>query len=79
MRLFAICRIPFASPGLAYLKWPNPVRPGDHLRLRVTVIETRRSSSQPTLGIMRWRWQLFNADWLEVLDLEATNLFDLAS
>jgi acyl dehydratase len=68
----------FASPGLAYLKWPHPVRPGDHLRLRVTVIETRRSSSQPTLGIMRWRWQLFNADWLEVLDLEATNLFDLA-
>ena len=68
----------FASPGLAYVKWPHPVRPGDALRLRATVIETRRSASQPTLGILRWRWQLFNAAGKEVLDLEATSLFELA-
>ena len=29
----------FASPGLAYVKWPNPVRPGDALRLRATVLD----------------------------------------
>jgi len=29
------------------------------------------------LGILRWRWQLFNARGVEVLDLEATSLFDL--
>jgi len=68
----------FASPGLAHVKWPHPVRPGDALRLRATVIETRRSASQPTLGILRWRWQLFNAAGKEVLDLEATSLFELA-
>lgn len=68
----------FASPGLAYVKWPNPVRPGDVLSLRATVLETRRASSRPTLGILRWRWQLFNAQGAEVLDLEATSLFDLA-
>ena len=68
----------FASPGLAYVKWPNPVRPGDVLRLRATVLQTRRASSKPTLGILRWRWQLFNAAGAEVLDLEATSLFDLA-
>jgi acyl dehydratase len=67
----------FASPGLAYVKWPAPVRPGDSLRLRATVIETRRSSAKPTLGILRWRWQLFNQAGTEVLDLEATSLFDL--
>ena len=69
----------FASPGLAYVKWPHPVRPGDVLSLRATVLETRRASSQPTLGILRWRWQLFNAAGVEVLDLEATSLFDLAT
>ncbi|WP_137895700.1 MaoC family dehydratase [Ramlibacter sp. 2FC] len=69
----------FASPGLAYVKWPSPVRPGDRLALRATVIETRRSRSQPELGILRWRWQLFNQQGAEVLDLEATSLFDLAS
>ena len=68
----------FASPGVEKIRWPNPVRPGDELRLRATVIETRRARSQPTLGILRWRWQLFNASGAEMLDLEATSLFDLS-
>jgi acyl dehydratase len=69
----------FASPGLAYVKWPHPVRAGDALTLKATVLETRTARSQPTLGILRWRWQLFNAQGTEVLDLEATSLFDRAS
>ena len=68
----------FASPGLAYIKWTHPVRPGDALSLRATVLETRRSKSQATLGILRWRWQLFNQRGIEVLDLEATSLFELS-
>jgi acyl dehydratase len=68
----------FASPGLQTVRWPHPVRPGDDLRLKATVIETRLSASQPALGILRWRWQLFNQHGREVLDLEATSLFDLS-
>jgi acyl dehydratase len=68
----------FASPGLAYLKWTHPVRPGDSLSLKATVLETRRSQKQSSLGILRWRWQLFNQHHTEVLDLEATSLFDLS-
>ena len=67
----------YASPGLAYIKWPYPVRPGDQLKLRATVLDTRLSRSQPTLGILRWRWQMFNGSGIEVLDLEAVSLFDL--
>ena len=67
----------FASPGLAYVKWPHPVRPGDRLTVKATVLDARRSRSQGSLGILRWRWQLFNAAGTEVLDLEATSLFDL--
>lgn len=67
----------FASPGLAYLKWPHPVRPGDSLRFRGDVIEARVARSNPELGILRWRWRLFNQHDREVLDLEATSLFDL--
>ncbi len=67
----------FASPGLAYVKWTHPVRTGDGLSLKATVLDTRRSASQPTLGILRWRWQLFNQDGTQVLDLEATSLFKL--
>jgi acyl dehydratase len=67
-----------ASPGIGYIKWPNPVRPGDSLTLRATVLETRRARANPDLGVLRWRWQLYNADAVEVLDLENTVLFDLA-
>lgn len=68
----------FASPGVEKIRWPHPVRPGDALSLRATILEVRRSRSQGSLGILRWRWQLFNQHHKEVLDLEATSLFDLA-
>lgn len=67
----------FASPGLAYLRWPHPVRPGDALMLEVTVIEARRSASRPELGIVRWQWVMRNGDSQVVLDLEATSMFAL--
>jgi acyl dehydratase len=67
----------YASPGLAYVKWPHPVRPNDVLRLRVTVLERRVSQKNSSLGILRGRWQLRNAAETEVLDLEATSLFKL--
>ena len=35
------------SPGVDELRWLRPVRPGDRLRARVTVLETLRSSSRP--------------------------------
>ncbi len=67
----------FGSPGLVYLKWLAPVRPNDVLMLRATVLEKRVSAKNPRIGVMRWRWQLRNQDQVEVLDLEATTLFDL--
>lgn len=67
----------FASPGLSYLRWPHPVRPGDRLMLEVTVIEARRSASRPELGILRWQWVMRNSDRETVLDLEATSMFKL--
>ena len=67
----------FGSPGLVYLEWLAPVRPNDVLMLRATVLEKRVSAKNPLIGVMRWRWQLRNQDQVEVLDLEATTLFDL--
>ena len=66
----------FASPGIQQIKWPHPVRPGDALRVRAEVVEKRTARTRP-LGILRWRWQLFNQEGREVLDLEATSLFAL--
>lgn len=69
----------FGSPGLDYLKWLAPVRPGDALCVVCDVMEARRSERQPTLGIVRWRWRVVNQDDADVLELVATSLFDLAS
>jgi acyl dehydratase len=67
----------FGSPGLDYLKWPEPVRAGDALTLRAHVLEARRSNKQPDLGILRWRWELVNQRGAIVLDAVVTSLFDL--
>jgi len=69
----------FGSPGLEYLKWLQPVRPGDALTLKAEVLETRRSDKNPQLGLLRWRWNLANQRGEVVLDLVATSLFDLAA
>ena len=65
------------SPGIDELRWENPVRPGDQLRLTITVLESRRSSSGRT-GVVRWRWELHNQDGEPVLSLLATSLFDVS-
>ncbi|SFB01002.1 Acyl dehydratase [Collimonas sp. OK607] len=67
----------YASPGLNYVKWPNPVRAADVLTLEVIVIESRISSTKSWLGIVRWQWVMRNQTGATVLDLEAISLFRL--
>jgi acyl dehydratase len=55
------------------------VRPGEKLLLTVDVLEARRATSKPTLGIVRWRWIMRNELSDIVLELEATSLFDLGA
>jgi acyl dehydratase len=66
-----------ASPGIDELRWPAPVRPGDSLRLRTTIVETRRSRSKPDRGLVRTRAELFNQRDQIVLSLVAMNLIRL--
>jgi acyl dehydratase len=66
----------FGSPGVDALQWLAPVRPGDALRLRIEVLESRRSSSGGT-GIVRWRWELWNQDGTQVLSQLGTSLFEI--
>jgi len=68
----------FGSPGLEYVKWLAPVRPGDALTMHAEVLDVRSSERNPSLGILRWQWRLLNQDELAVLELVATSLFDVA-
>ncbi|GIM89614.1 MaoC family dehydratase [Paractinoplanes toevensis] len=78
MRMFAdhyLSRVAsLASPGVDELRWPAPVRAGDRLRLRVTVVSARPSRSKPDRGVVQTRGELFNQDDQVVLSLVAVNM-----
>jgi acyl dehydratase len=50
------------SPGIDELRWLKPVRPGDRLRLKVTVVESRRSQSKPDRGMIQLLQEMTNQD-----------------
>ena len=61
------------SPGVDELRWLRPVRPGDELSVRVTVVETRRSSSKPDRGIVQSFVEVINQDREVVMSMKAVN------
>ena len=63
-----------ASPGIDELRWPAPLRPGDSVRMRITIVEARRSRSKPDRGLVRTHAELINQDQQTVLTLTAMNL-----
>jgi acyl dehydratase len=63
------------SPGLENLRWLKPVRPGDVLSARFTVLESRLSESRPDRGIVRSRGEMINQRGEVVMSIEAVNFF----
>jgi len=61
------------SPGIDELRWMLPVRPGDTLYVRITVIEARRSRSKPDRGIVRTLIETRNQREEQVLSMKAMN------
>ncbi|HEY4024433.1 MAG TPA: MaoC family dehydratase [Pseudonocardiaceae bacterium] len=66
-----------ASPGLDELRWPRPVRPGDTLWLRATILDARRSQSKPDRGVVRTGVELFNQHDEPVATMTAINFLAL--
>ena len=48
------------SPGVDELRWRKPVRPGDSLSIRVTVLESKLSRSKPDQGTIRSYVEVLN-------------------
>jgi len=62
------------SPGIDELRWKIPVRPGDELSVRITVLESRRSRSKPDRGIVRSFIEVLNQNDEVVMTMKAVNL-----
>jgi len=63
-----------ASPGVDELRWTMPVRPGDTLSVRATIVETRPSASKPDRGLVRTRFEVLNQRGEVVMSVKAMNL-----
>jgi acyl dehydratase len=78
MRLLTAHFVPhggnLASPGLDELRWVRPVRPGDTLSLRATVLTARRSRSKPQQGVVVSLVEVLNQNGEVVMSLKPISL-----
>jgi len=61
------------SPGIDELRWMIPVRPGDELVVRVTVIEAKNSRSKPDRGIVESYVEAINQEKKLVISFKSVN------
>jgi acyl dehydratase len=62
------------SPGLDQLRWLKPVRPGDRLHARVTVLGLQPSRSKPDRGVLSLRQEALNQAGEVVMCIESRAL-----
>lgn len=60
--------------GMDEIRWTRPVRPGDTLRVRVEVVETRASRNNPATGVVRFAYTTLNQHGEVVQTLTANQL-----
>lgn len=65
----------YGSPGVEDLKWLKPVRPGDRIRVRVAVTETRLLQSRPDRGMVRIELETLNQNNDVVMTLKSGGFF----
>lgn len=67
--------VSLGSPGIDSIRWLKPVRPGDTLLYRRTVVESRASATREGVGLVKHRWEAVNQAGELVLTMEGWGLF----
>jgi acyl dehydratase len=63
------------APGVEEVRWLAPVRPGEQIKARATVLETRASRSRPDMGFVKFRMELIGPSEQPVLSLIVSPMF----
>ena len=63
------------SPGIEEVRFLRPVHPGTVLTLRREVLDTRTSKSRPEMGIVKFRFDLLDAERDLMFDMVGTVMF----
>ncbi|PLZ01053.1 dehydratase [Burkholderia sp. WAC0059] len=65
------------SPGIDDIRWIKPVRVGDTLTVKNTVLDKRVSTSRPDRGIVQLQWDGINQHGETVVTVRSTVIFGL--
>jgi acyl dehydratase len=65
--------VSMGSPGVEEVRWLKPVRPGDELYARFTVLACIPSKSRADLGIIRSKCEMFNQAGEMIMSLAGTH------
>jgi acyl dehydratase len=72
--LFLPGKSSFGSPGLDELRWLRPLRPGDTLRVRVSVLEATPSQSKTDRGTVHSLVETLNQKGETILSFKCKNI-----
>ena len=64
------------SPGVDHVRFRRPVRPGDVLSGRHTILETSPSNSRPGMGKIKALTELVNQHGETVVSMEGVGFYD---
>jgi acyl dehydratase len=67
--------VSLGSPGADEIRWLKPVRPGDTLRARFTVVEGVPSRSRPDRGVLRTFTEMLNQRDEVVMTVRGLGMF----
>ena len=60
------------APGVDEVRWLAPLRPGRHISLRTTVLDTRASSSRPEMGFLKMLFEVIDDAGVTVMTLSTS-------
>ena len=60
------------APGVDEVRWIAPLRPGDSITLRASVLDTRLSRSRADMGFVTFRFDLINQSGATVMTMSSS-------
>jgi acyl dehydratase len=63
------------APGVDEVRWLKPLRAGESVIVRATVLETRASRSRPGLGFVKFQFELLDSSGALLMTLTVSPMF----
>jgi acyl dehydratase len=62
------------APGVEEVRWLAPLRPGEEIRIRTTVMETRASKSRPGMGLTKFLFEMLDSAGTPLMTMTTTQM-----